>query len=249
MIKIKLISDLHVDVQNDGGRSLINSIPKNDHDITVVAGDLCQADDTEFYFEAVALLADRFKQVILVSGNHEYWGGQAQAIDMAIDETANSFSNVVRLKPGFPEKFNGVNFHGGTLWYGPDTIKVSHGGFPDFLRIGNFTPWVFKQHQAFIDMFENNMVQPGDVVISHHMPSYACVQPQWNGYATNRFFANNMDKYIIKYQPAAWLFGHTHDYIDMKIDNTRAICNPFGYLGEYPANVKFNDKLVIEIGE
>ncbi len=249
MLKVKLISDLHVDTQKDFGKSLINSIPSDDHDVTVVAGDLCEASDTDQYFDAVALLADHFKQVLIIPGNHEYWGGQAQAVDMSIDETVGSFNNVSRLKPGFSEKISGVNFWGGTLFF-DDTPgwEKYRGHFPDFTRIGNFVPWVFEQHQKFVKMFEDNLVQPGDVVVSHHLPSFNCVQPMWKGDPLNRFFATNMDKYITKYQPGHWLFGQTHDRIDMMLDKTRALCNPFGYRMEH-SNAKFNDKLVINVGE
>ncbi len=248
-MKIKLMSDLHVDTQVDHGRSLINSIRIFDHDVTVVAGDICQADDTDLYFEAISLLADRFRQVLVVPGNHEYWGGQAQAIDLAIDEVIGTFNNVKRLKPGFSEKVNGINIWGGTMWFGPtENWERYRGHMPDFSQIGNFVPWVFNENAKFYKMFEDNLVQPGDVVVSHHLPSFTCVDPKWAGSNINRFFVSQMDHYIQKYEPAAWLFGHTHDKMDFMLNKTRLVCNPFGYMGEFSNDI-FDEKLIIEIGE
>ena len=248
-MKIKLISDLHVDCQRDAGKSLIESIPNSDHDLTIIAGDLCEGGDTDFYFDTIAKLSDHFKEILLVNGNHEYWGGYANAVDQDIDQTISCFNNVIRLKPGFPEKFQGISIHGGTLWFDDSPgWEETKRGFPDFSRIGNFVPWVFNEHQKFIKMFEDGLVQEGDIVVSHHLPSFKCVHPEYAGSRINRFFANNMDKYIAQYKPSHWLFGHTHHSIDMMLDNTHAMCNPHGYPGEH-CNATFNENLIIEVGK
>ncbi len=45
-----------------------------------------------------------------------------------------------------------------------------------------------------------------------------------------RGFASNLD-YLLPFTNY-WLFGHTHVYTNMILDNTRCYCNPLGYPGE-----------------
>ena len=62
-------------------------------------------------------------------------------------------------------------------------------------------------------------------------------------------FASDLDSIILKYDVDAWLFGHTHTRINMKIGNTIIKCNPLGYElydGKYE-NSKYNKEEVLTI--
>lgn len=38
-----------------------------------------------------------------------------------------------------------------------------------------------------------------------------------------------MDDVIREKKPSAWLFGHTHESMDVMIGDTRCLSNPYGY--------------------
>jgi hypothetical protein len=67
------------------------------------------------------------------------------------------------------------------------------------------------------------------VVVTHHLPSQRCVAPQWAGHPLNPFFVCELDALIQERRPAIWIHGHTHDSVDVRVGETRILCNPFGY--------------------
>lgn len=70
------------------------------------------------------------------------------------------------------------------------------------------------------------------IIATHHMPSYALCHPRFGGDA-NGGFASDCDLIIDVFKPDVWIHGHTHDTIDTKIGDTRIVCNPRGYRGEW----------------
>ena len=47
MLKIKLVSDLHLNHHKDGGDALLKSIPNDDHQVLVIAGDIADGSTLE----------------------------------------------------------------------------------------------------------------------------------------------------------------------------------------------------------
>lgn len=76
------------------------------------------------------------------------------------------------------------------------------------------------------------------VVVTHHMPSRRLVSdrfwPNDGSDGANGGFVGDCES-ILAYDhaPDIWIHGHTHDTIDRELWNTRIICNPAGYRGEY----------------
>lgn len=70
MLKLWVLSDLHVDVNQRHPLTLPD--PRPDHDVLVVAGDICHglAAGVEF----IAAHGLNRKPVVYVAGNHEYYG-------------------------------------------------------------------------------------------------------------------------------------------------------------------------------
>jgi Icc-related predicted phosphoesterase len=50
---------------------------------------------------------------------------------------------------------------------------------------------------------------------------------------------------IERYQPALVVHGHIHNSVDLRVNQSRIVCNPHGYGNENPA---FEGSLVVEIG-
>jgi Icc-related predicted phosphoesterase len=113
----------------------------------------------------------------------------------------------------------------------------------DFHVIGGFNPWVYQENYNIVKWLTNEL-HNGDVLITHHLPSYKCVQPPYVGDSLNRFFVTELEQLILDKEPKLALHGHSHITCDTYIGNTHILSNPFGYLGE---NKQFKEDLVIEI--
>lgn len=85
------------------------------------------------------------------------------------------------------------------------------------------------------------------VVISHFLPSLACIPDAFIGHPTNPYFAADLDALIKHYQPDFWLHGHTHLSVNTVIENTHVICNPKGYIDYGELNPAFSVQLTIQI--
>lgn len=70
------------------------------------------------------------------------------------------------------------------------------------------------------------------VIITHFLPATECIDPKYIGVPTsilNDYFANDLSNYIATLENTTWLFGHTHDNVNTKINTTALIANPYGY--------------------
>lgn len=74
------------------------------------------------------------------------------------------------------------------------------------------------------------------VVVTHHLPSIECVHAKYKTGADrdmNYLYANTgMYSMLSTWKLDYWLFGHTHESVDIEILDTRMICNPRGYHSE-----------------
>jgi len=71
------------------------------------------------------------------------------------------------------------------------------------------------------------------VVITHMLPSNQAISEEYkDDYTLNGAFASDLDDIIIAHPNIkVWTFGHTHDFKDFVVGETRLLCNPRGYAG------------------
>lgn len=236
-MRLWILSDLHL---RHGER--LPTVP--DADAAVVAGDL-----REGIALAAAQLADdvgRRMPVIYVPGNHEFYGS-AMNIELVAGRRVADALGVHLLDDGVAE-IGGVTFAGATLWtdYGVDgndhraaAMTAAAGGMRDHARIAEFfePAWrpfrpqdALERHeasQAFLEALANDRPLGPLVVVTHHAPSAACLDPRFEGDSLNPAFASALEPLV-----------------DLRIGHTRVLCNPRGHPGENPA---FNPALVVEI--
>jgi len=83
------------------------------------------------------------------------------------------------------------------------------------------------------------------IVITHFLPSTSCIHPKYYGKdPLNKYFANDLDWWILNQKNTTWCFGHTHDKMDVVVGTTRLLCNPRGYPGE---NMGYNQHFTFEV--
>ncbi len=240
-------SDLHLDHHLDDFK------PRCDKEASttlILAGDIIGLND-RYLKDAIVFFSDavaRFKHVIYVTGNHEYYGTSWEAAHyirtkLECQVEANTGKRLLMSEEYDEFTLDGQRFLCGTGW-----VPMPAKGTPDITdayAIKRYKPEVFRRHKTFGDGIETNL-KSTDIVISHHLPSNRSVAPPYYGDIYNAWFvAPLLEKFILNSQPKLWIHGHTHHSFDYHIGATRVLCNPRGYPNE--SSSTFNPSLVIDI--
>lgn len=235
-MRIISYSDLHLEFQSGW------AIPTNIHaDLMILAGDIITFKD---YNPLTKFLANWSKPVLYIAGNHEYytrtpWNEEENAFKQWL---AANHPNVTLLCDE-AISIDGVHFFGGTMWTdfnGGDMQAMETAGYQlnDFRMIKNpdFSPFkpsdTLELHECFVkkllQWLETDLLGPR-IVISHHVPVIKPCTKFANSPLTPAFNSLDMLDVIKKYQPALWVYGHTHECDDHQIGKTRIISNQLGY--------------------
>lgn len=238
MVMIQLISDLHLEFHRDRGHELIENIPV-ESDILVIAGDFCPiVDGTTIWSDAMTRLLERFKHVVYVPGNHEYF-------ESSFKDVADFLPRYARGRQNFHVLLNNrkivenIPFIGTTLWYGPEVNGMLE---CEVLSISD--SHLIPAMNLLGKEYLRNEIQEGDIVVTHHLPSYNSVAHRFIGDPLNMFFVSDCEQIIKTCKPKLWFHGHTHIGCDYVFDKTRIVCNPHGYPREFGS--KFNPGYLIE---
>lgn len=233
---VQVLSDLHLELADDFGSGLIDSLDFSGADVVIFAGDIVQfggpPDTVVAAQEALCSLCAKIqKPVFYVPGNHEYYFTDPNTVVRILSECKESSPNLNILGVNAVYSHLGRRFLGGTLWF-PD-VDGRNAEYSrlikDFRYIKSFVPWVYEQNAA-TTAFLNHEVRRGDIVITHHVPSPRCL-PQSGPYKDhdiNRFYLSDMTETILWNEPELWVCGHTHCSSDIMVGATRVICNPHG---------------------
>lgn len=244
-MRLKLLSDLHTEF----GSSLPNPGPA---DVLVLAGDIGVGPNK--LLEVFKHYSPMYEDIVYVPGNHEYYN---HSLD-DIDDLAKSVllpENVHFLNPGH-RVIKGVLFIGATLWTNfrndPLAIHMARSNIADFRAIRKFSPIsairLFEQHIDYIRAtYAARGVNQKVVVVTHFLPAVECTAPRFQGSnLLNNYFSNDLGREIADMSDTTWLFGHTHDSVNIQLGDTRLIANPYGYKG-YEVNPNHNPALTISI--
>jgi Icc-related predicted phosphoesterase len=242
-MKIQVLSDLHID--NWRHSSTVEKFLDEcttDADCLILAGDVVSLSKKDHALKQMRLICERYKDVIFVPGNHEFYD---ISIDAGLDllrEWDSQIKNWHFLDAYKTIYISGQSFKGATMWQpspnqGEYTQKIS-----DHYYIKDFTKEAPKHYRRLTDFLDSSL-QPTDIVVTHHAPSTKSISPEFSGSPANHWFITpELESVIQKKQPLMWIHGHVHSVWDYKISTTRILCNPRGYPGE---GVRFNPKLVV----
>jgi Icc-related predicted phosphoesterase len=264
-MRLWILSDLHHEMQPK-----INlTIPEAD--VCVLAGDIDRplAASVDWAAQIIA----PHMPVVLVPGNHEYYGGSLITGMRQGAEAADRHPDVHLLILG-DFVIGSVRFVGGTLWtdYELDAREVDQrdrdlsiayamqnaaGLLRDHTAIalsdandptGPFQPLHARGlHQTARRYIEGALMEPHEgstVVATHHAPHRGSISRQFFGSPLNPAFASDLSELIWRYQPRLWIHGHMHNSAYYTVGETEIVCNPRGYGGENP---DFNPALVLEV--
>lgn len=229
---MRIFSDLHLEFDN-----WRPAPPRSSNDILILAGDIAELGSCELA-PFLTDMTNQHEYVLYVAGNHEFY-------DQTYPTSWEGFAHLgVTTLHNQRVEINGQGFLGSTLWSKPTSpldVMTVELGMNDFRYIrtpsGRFSVHrMIEEHNAAVDFLRTN-IRPGDIVITHHAPTFASISSEFHGSSINSGFATDLSDLIFDTQPALWIHGHTHSPSDYYVGNTRVIANPKGYGHE---NKNFN---------
>lgn len=228
---ITYASDLHLEF------NVPKSVFKNwEGDILILAGDILNY--KQHGLDTLKYLSDKFNHVIMIMGNHEHYGGK---FGLTYNKLKDGLPTNVILLENENIEIDGQRFLGCTLWSWMDEVDCYFASvrMSDYrvIRTGpKNKPWLRKLKPIDTVAVHNNSViwlkdniKDGDIVITHHAPSFVSCNPDYTG---NSAYATDLSNIILNNNPAYWIHGHLHTSISYEIGNTKIISNPMGYYGE-----------------
>lgn len=281
-MKIALMSDLHLEFEREAdrepapedhpyriqrGQKLIlgpdlNELRSQRPDLLVLAGDI----DAGLSSFAYARMAGEYLDcpVIMVPGNHEYYGYNIQYIrDLLAWESQHDPKVFVLDNDGMV--IGGIRFVGATLWtdFGlngsaeDDMARVER-AMNDYkqIRVGEGPgreQWIsaddtLSLNRECLSHIKRIIAEPfggPTVVITHHGP-----HPNSLGGKRDRdvapAYASDLSWLIERYRPDLWMHGHVHIASNYWIGTTRVACNPRGYFPDRLVD-GFKADLIVEI--
>lgn len=263
-MKFTVMSDLH------GDFNFIEDLPEQLDTILLIPGDVEEARRFNKYRNVIEVLSTKFKEVLLVPGNHEYYRSNITKVHRVLKELDDSISNFHFLQNDF-RIFDDVLILGGTLWTdydggNPLTKLQASLGMNDYKCIRNGPLNEYWHHritpeeieffhyetktflQKTVDKHREACHNMKTVIMTHHAPSFNSVDPVYINDHLNGCYCSNMDYLVDSLGAQVWVHGHIHASHDYMLGDTRVICNPRGYaFGKKHENSSFNSTLIFEV--
>jgi Icc-related predicted phosphoesterase len=243
-MKICSGNDLHLSF----GELTLNN--DDNAEVLCLNGDICELVHIEKYIPFFEDVCSKWKHVIYVLGNHEFYDTSIQkgyAIASSIPiPNLYVLNNEVKV-------IEDVTFLGCTLWTDMNknhsvAKSVAHKNMNDFRYIKyndkRLTPEdtivMHDESVAFLKKSLKEVTTNKVVVTTHHAPHYKSIDPMYHGSLINYAFYSDLENLILDNKIDFWLHGHCHSYADYYINNTRIINNPRGYFKREKISDNFN---------
>jgi len=250
-MKIRLMSDLHTEFRLPYKSHALSEY--KGEDVLVLAGDI--ASGSKNTIDVLKYFAGIFPEVVYVPGNHEYYGTSFEEFNDKMIEKALNYDNIHYLHRD-NVLIDDVRFIGATLWTNfnkdPLSMHAARKMIADFRLIKDFRPddaiEQFYLDREYIKMCYENFTEK-KVIVTHFLPARECISPRFKNdhSGLNDYFANNLGDWIFDLKDTTWMFGHTHDHVDLMIGDTRVVANPHGYWTAMDEGHDFQPHMQIEV--
>lgn len=244
-MKLRIYSDLHLEFTSFDMPTLDSSV-----DLVILAGDIDKKS------RAVKWANENFScPVAYVSGNHEYYDGH---IDRTLRKMRDAAEPHVHVLENDLITLNGVRVLGTTAWTDfsstGDQVAASRMAWErmndfNYIRVDagyrRLRPadLIARNHLAKTWLTEE-LGKPfagKTIVVTHHSPCPVVVGSKHDGHL-NAAYTNDWPRLIE--QADLWVFGHTHEFVDVELGGCRVVSNPRGYPRE---STGFDPAFEIEI--
>lgn len=247
-MKFRVLSDLHLESNKFYYEWM-------GEDVLLLLGDIHNSPNHINFLMTIP----EYVKIIMIAGNHCFYNSDFDEVNKTLKSFEEFLPNYTYLNN---ESINigNISIFGGTMWtdfllYGyndmPYVIQDAARYITDFKvikkgdRLWN-TNDVIEQFEIFnkeFDFWLRNSEGKTKVCLSHFLPSIVCADIKFAGSILNGYFASNQEDRVNLVD--FWFNGHTHCSYDFMFNDTRVVCNPYGYGKENEGG--FNNNLIIEI--
>jgi len=267
-MNILVLSDLHNDISKfssvHNGRRIDEGA-----DVVVLAGDIHEGVQAPMW----AREAFPDKKIVMVAGNHEFYGRFWNRNLRKIRDKAESLD--IHFLENAAVEIDGVRFLGCTLWTDFDVfgeqnrqqgmadarrrmndykrIKLDrkpgeNADWREFRTISLIPALVQRRHRQSVEWLEEQF-KTGDpaktVVVTHHAPHTGSVPNGYEEHELTPAYVSDLTR--LMGNSAVWVHGHIHDNADYLVNGTRVVANPRGYVGKTVDNPKFDPFFMVEV--
>lgn len=227
MARFYYISDLHYD-HNQHIKQFLDVPEDASTSNLIIAGDLHTKGRLP---DIVTFLSETFKNVIVVAGNHDYYGTSLDHALVSLRKSVDHLKNIVLLEQECAI-IDGIKIAGCTLWHRLDPISAIDWRYfmndsrlikgPGFKRLH----WedIQQEHIKSLKFIENSNA---DILVTHHALSNQSVGAQYRGLATNQFYATHIPGLLQLFKHH--VHGHMHQSFEYEEEGCCVHCNPYGY--------------------
>lgn len=220
-----------------------------------LAGDIANNDRSLKKFLITLAQYGTWEKIFYLPGNHEYYGKVRPNIRDSIKTYQDLFDDTE-----FKDKIICIHHKylildefvlaGATFWYKPNTVdtfisndynKIKGYGGKKISK--NLIEILHDEDKAFLEMTLNKPVEYLDdnmtmikpiVIVTHHPPN-----SDLDNHGNSETNCDNLLE-----QANYWLFGHTHEVINMEVNGCQLYNNPLGYPGELDYNIGFTFEIL-----
>ena len=195
----------------------------------ILAGDIGDPDEPTLY-RILDMTVRRYKNVIYVPGNHEFYLREPNSNKTPASVLA-WFQTLEEKWPNFhflyrqSEVIDGVRIIGATGW----TTAPRNTDWANLISEEG------RKDREFIEQTLSRSKEPC-LVVTHYPPTKQVLQSNFTGKITEYDYAQSLE-YMFRPPLHTWIFGHVHqhhtiDYPYSALTGAgiiRLLCNPFGY--------------------
>ncbi|ATZ81110.1 putative metallophosphatase [Bodo saltans virus] len=238
---IQFVSDIHLEFMTKIPMNLIIPSSKN----LALLGDIGNpfSDIYEVFIHDVSC---KFDNVFIIAGNHEYYMNDIIDTQKKIMEIEDLYYNVHFLDNKVYD-FDNVRILGTTLW---TKINKNASNLINDFRAIKYNGKKFQQRDMLKMHFDSLQLITQEMknhkpllILSHHAPHFK-MNGIHEGNEAETAFATNLTSFI-KSPIIGWLSGHTHQNIQMEINDIPLKSNCYGYNDQERYDYKNN--MIFEI--
>jgi predicted phosphohydrolase len=251
-MKLQYASDLHIEFPENKQYLAKNPITPVG-DILILAGDIVLFSMLEKHMDFFKYVADNFSKTYWIPGNHEYYQSDICNRSGIVFEAI--LPNVF-LVNNITVNESDVQLIFSTLWsyIRPENQIVIKSRLNDYSLITNngdrLTTAMSNELHTESKKFILQELQKGTnektVVVTHHVPTFENYPDVYKTSNLNDAFTVELGNEIEKYQPYAWIYGHSHyNTKDFTIGKTQMCTNQLGYVQYNEQKDYTHEKIVV----
>lgn len=261
MASFDLISDLHLDfwvkpswnpllAANQLHGMLKAVVPDAPSDVLVIAGDLGHMNRQNAAF--VRRLAQVYKYVVLVAGNHDYYlqtAAQRRKYRMRSEQRVDELRKLLKPIPnaklldGDTVRVDGVTFGGCSMWYdfqyGIQILNGHYANLHDYWRkhsndarfVLGPAGWLEEAVREEKRKLQR-VVEQADVIVTHVAPDWSHVPEGRELDQSTSFYYFDGKPFMAKARGKLWCYGHVHRRSDYAAHGCRFVNGSLGYPAE-----------------